>query len=79
LADYETAGLDIVFVAEAYTFYAVDNGLQSVAQEPTGSEIALGHPADLLPDADPARDDRRVLTTSPRAASRSAWVASGPQ
>ena len=57
LADFEQAGLQIVFVPEAYSFDAVSQ-LGFIAARTTTLEIALRHPADLLTDPGADRDDR---------------------
>ena len=57
LADYEKAGLDIVFVPEAYSFDAVSQ-LGFIAATHRADADRVGHPADLHPDPDADGDDR---------------------
>ena len=57
LADYEKAGLDIVFVAEPYSFDAVSQ-LGFIAARTERLQIASGHLAALLAHARADRDDR---------------------
>ena len=57
LADFEKAGLDMVFVAEAYSFDAVSQ-LGYIAAKTERMQIASGILPDLLAHPDAARDDR---------------------
>ncbi len=72
LADFERAGLEIVFVPEAYSFDAVSQ-LGFIAARTTTRADRLRHPPHLLADPGADRDDRgRASTSSPAAGSRSA-------
>ncbi len=57
LADFERAGLQIVFVPEAYSFDAVSQ-LGFIAARTDDARDRLRHPADLLENPGADRDDR---------------------
>ena len=57
LADYEKAGLDIVFVPEAYSFDAVEPARLHRGPDRTAA-ARLGHPPAVLAHARADRDDR---------------------
>ena len=72
LADFEKAGLDIVFVPEAYSYDAVSQ-LGYLAAVTRAGRARLGHHAAVLAHADADRDDRGGhRLTCPTAGSRSA-------
>ncbi len=56
VADLERAGLDIVFVAEAYSFDAV-SALGYLAASTERVAAGFGHPAAVHPNTHPDRDD----------------------